>query len=157
FAGFPPIGCEGAAEIYGFFRSTFGWKQLYGFQFGGWLSNISWKVGGDANTENNAAAPSKRDVVAGLQFDFDLPFGLHFAVSPLYYQEKNHNGFVNYPTSGVTYFKPDWRVEALLSVPIGPKGTPLSFTSLFAMQGPKGAGAPVLPATKTETFILQKL
>jgi hypothetical protein len=155
-------GCEGATEIYAFFRSTLGWKQLWGFQGYGWLSNISFKVGGDYNTENNAASPAKRDVVAGLQFDFDLPFGIHFAVSPLAYWEKNHNGFVTNPTSGVRYFETTYRVESLLSVPLGPKGTPWSFTSLFAIQGPKGTGLPqpnVPPTfeTKTEVFTQQKI
>jgi hypothetical protein len=154
-------GCEGATEIYAFFRSTFGWKQIFGFQPYGWLSNISFKVGGDYNTENNAASPAKRDVVAGLQFDFDLPFGIHLGVSPLAYFEKNHNGFVTNPTSGVRYFQTTYRVESLLSVPLGPKGTPFSFTSLFAIQGPKGTGlgAPVPPSfeTKTEVFTQQKL
>ena len=159
--GLANAGCEGATEIYGFFRSTLGWKQLWGFQGYGWLSNISFKVGGDYNTENNAASPAKRDVVAGLQFDFDLPFGIHLAVSPLAYFEKNHNAFITTPTSGVRYFETTYRVESLLSVPLGPKGTPFSFTSLFAIQGPKGTGVSVTvpPSfeTKTEVFTQQKI
>jgi len=157
-AGSPASGCEGATEIYGFFRSTLGWKQLFGLQFGGGpLTNISFKWGGDANSENNATAPAKKDLVAGLQFDFDLPFGANLYFSPLYYQEKNHNGFITNPTSGVTYFDPTWRVEYLFTVPLGPKGTPLTFASLGGINGPKGPGAPGQPQTKTEVFLLQKL
>src|SRR5882757_6691497 len=60
--GGPATGCEGATE-------------LYGIQFGTFLTNISWKFGGDANSENNSVGPAKRDVVVGLQFDFALPWG----------------------------------------------------------------------------------
>ena len=48
----------------------------------------------DANTENNFLAPAKRDVVAGLQFEFDLPYKGYFNVAPLVYWEfSNHNAF----------------------------------------------------------------
>jgi hypothetical protein len=57
--------CEGATEIYGLFRSTFGWNELFNTkQFTmGPLHNISFEVGMDANTENNYLSPAKRDVV----------------------------------------------------------------------------------------------
>ncbi len=51
------------------------------------LHNISFEVGMDANTENNFLAPAKRDVVAGLQFAFDLPYKGYFNVAPLVYWE----------------------------------------------------------------------
>ncbi len=58
------------------------------------LHNISFEVGMDANTENNFLAPAKRDVVAGLQFAFDLPYKGYFNVAPLVYWEfLNHNAF----------------------------------------------------------------
>jgi hypothetical protein len=47
--GFPARGCEGTTEIYGFFRSTLGFKELFGWRFGNFLTNISFKVGGDGN------------------------------------------------------------------------------------------------------------
>src|SRR5215831_14826342 len=50
--GLAAAGCEGATEIYGFFRSTLGWKQLWGFQGYGWLSNISFLFNDTATTEN---------------------------------------------------------------------------------------------------------
>ena len=169
--GYPAIGCEGTTEIYGFFRSTLGWKELYGLRFGSFLTNISFKIGGDANSVNNANAAAKKDVVAGLQFNFALPFGATFNVSPLAYFEKNHSGFITVnsalatagPTSGTVSFNPTYRVETALNVPLGPKGTPLSFSSLFAIQGPKG----ICPAgdcnpfvgvpTKTEIYTQQVL
>src|ERR1700745_921339 len=97
-AGFATVSaaCEGATEIYGLFRSTFGWNELFGtkaFTMGP-LHNISFEVGMDANTENNYLSPAKRDVVAGLQFQFDLPYKGFFNVAPLVYWEfYNHNGF----------------------------------------------------------------
>src|ERR1700730_609943 len=120
-AGFPARGCEGTTEIYGFFRSTLGWKEMFGLRFGNFLTNISFKVGGDGNSVNNANAAAKKDVVAGLQFNFALPFGATFNVSPLYYSEKNHSSFVTFPSSGTVYFNGTYRVETSLNVPLGPK------------------------------------
>jgi hypothetical protein len=154
--GGPTSGCEGATEVYGFFRSTLGWKQLYGIQFGTFLTNISYKFGGDANTENNSVGPAKRDVVVGLQFDFALPWGATADISGLYYNEKNHNAFITLPTSGVTHFS-TWRVEAGFRTPLGPKGTPWSFSSIAGINGPKGTGAPLQPSTKTESFFTNKV
>ena len=58
------------------------------------LRNVSFEVGMDANTENNFLAPAKRDVVAGLQFAFDLPYKGYVNIAPLMYWEfSNHNSF----------------------------------------------------------------
>jgi hypothetical protein len=121
-----PTSCAGATEIYGFFRSTFGWNEIFGtkaFTMGP-LRNISFEVGMDANTENNFVAPAKRDVVAGLQFQFDLPYKGFFNLAPLMYWEfSNHNSFaecglfgpgipgVTCLVGGVTHFNPTWAVE----------------------------------------------
>ena len=88
--------CAGATEIYGLFRSTFGWNEIFNtkaFSMGP-LHNVSFEVGMDGNTENNFLAPAKRDAVAGLQFAFDLPYKGYFNVAPLAYWEfSNHNAF----------------------------------------------------------------
>src|SRR5216684_8917800 len=76
--------CEGATEIYGLFRSTFGFNEIFNtkaFTMGP-LHNVSFEVGMDANSENNFLAPAKRDFVAGLQFAFDLPYKGYFTVAP---------------------------------------------------------------------------
>jgi hypothetical protein len=80
----------------------------------------------DANTENNYLAPAKRDVVAGLQFAFDLPYKGYINVAPLlYYEFSNHNAFLQCGTvfpvgqvagvscspDGNTSYKPTWAVE----------------------------------------------
>jgi len=160
-AGFPARGCEGTTEIYGFFRSTLGFKELFGWRFGNFLTNISFKVGGDANSVNNANAAAKKDVVAGIQFNFALPWGATFNVAPLYYTEKNHGSFITSDASKVDYFTA-WRVEGALNVPLGPKGTPLSFGSLFGINGPKGECPPgeclvTAVPTKTEIFTQQSI
>src|SRR5436305_422846 len=91
-----PADCAGATEIYGLFRSTFGWNEIFNtkaFSIGP-LHNISFEVGMDANTENRFFGAAKRDVVGGLQFQFDLPYKGYFNVAPLVYWEfLNHNAF----------------------------------------------------------------
>ena len=129
-----PTSCAGATEIYGFFRSTFGWNEIFGtkaFTMGP-LRNISFEVGMDANTENNFVAPAKRDVVAGLQFQFDLPYKGFFNLAPLMYWEfSNHNSFaecglfgpgipgVTCLVGGVTHFNPTWAVETNYYMDLG--------------------------------------
>lgn len=123
--------CAGATEFYGLFRSTFGWNELFNtkaFSMGP-LHNVSFEVGMDAETENNYLAPAKRDVVAGLQFAFDLPYKGYFNVAPLmYYEFYNQNAFtqcgggfagtIPYPAAGANCladgnrsFDPTWAVE----------------------------------------------
>ncbi|MHC2331014.1 hypothetical protein [Bradyrhizobium sp. USDA 4454] len=129
-----PAACAGATEIYGLFRSTFGWNQIFNtkaFSMGP-LNNISFEVGMDANTENNFLAPAKRDVVAGLQFEFNLPYKGYINVAPLmYYEFANHNAFdqcglfgpgvagVTCLTDGNTKFKPTWAVEVNYYMDLG--------------------------------------
>jgi len=137
-AGFATVSaaCEGATEIYGLFRSTFGWNELFGtkaFTMGP-LHNISFEVGMDANTENNYLSPAKRDFVAGLQFQFDLPYKGFFNVAPLVYWEfSSHNAFSqcgagwtvsNIPgftclADGNPSFKPTWAVETNYYMDLG--------------------------------------
>ena len=87
----------------------------------------------DANTENNYLAPAKRDVVAGLQFAFDLPYKGYFNVAPLmYYEFSNHNAFlqcgggfagatpgVTCSPDGNTSFKPTWAIETNYYMDLG--------------------------------------
>src|SRR5713226_3952180 len=57
--------CAGASEIYGLFRSTFGWNEIFNtkaFSIGP-LHNISFEVEMAANTENRFFGAAKRDVV----------------------------------------------------------------------------------------------
>jgi hypothetical protein len=151
-----PANCAGATEIYGLFRSTFGWNEIFNtkaFSLGP-LHNISFEVGADANSENNYLAPAKRDFVAGLQFAFDLPYKGYFNVAPLAYKEINHNAFdqcgsafagptpgLNCIVDGNTDFKTTWAVETNYYMDLGFLPESMQFFSISgraAWYGPKG-------------------
>jgi len=158
-AGFAttPADGAGATEIYGLFRSTFGFNQIFGtkaFSIGP-LHDVSFEVGMDANTENSYLAPAKRDVVAGLQFAFDLPYKGYFNVAPLvYYEFSNHNSFLqcgagwnpNVPgvtcsPDGNTSYKPTWAVETNYYMDLGFMPENMQFFSIsgrIAWYGTKG-------------------
>src|SRR5205085_5686829 len=159
-----PADCAGATEIYGLFRSTFGWNEIFNtkaFSMGP-LHNISFEVGMDANTENNYLAPAKRDVVAGLQFAFDLPYKGYFNVAPLmYYEFYNRNAFAQCgsgfagPTPGVSCladgertFKPTWAIETNYYMDLGFLPENMQFWSVSGRAGwygKKGTEANPLP------------
>jgi hypothetical protein len=151
-----PANCAGATEIYGLFRSTFGWNEIFNthaFTMGP-LHNISFEVGMDANAENNYLAPAKRDFVAGLQFAFDLPYKGYFNVAPLAYKEINHNAFnqcgggfagaipgVSCSVDGNTDFKTTWAVETNYYMDLGflpPSMQYFAISGRAAWYGPKG-------------------
>src|SRR6266478_5051346 len=159
-----PAFCEGATEIYGLFRSTFGWNEIFNtkaFTMGP-LHNISFEVGMDANTENRFFGAAKRDVVGGLQFAFDLPYKGYFNVAPLVYWEfLNHNSFAQCnsgfsgPIPGVsclfdgnTSFKPTWAVETNYYMDLGflpPYLDYFSISGRLAWYGRKGTDTQPLP------------
>src|SRR5713226_7266101 len=156
--------CAGATEIYGLFRSTFGWNEIFNtkaFSVGP-LHNISFEVGMDANTENRFFGAAKRDVVGGLQFAFDLPYKGYFNVAPLVYWEfLNHNSFAQCnsgftgPTPGVTClvdgntnYKPTWAVETNYYMDLGFLPENMQFFSISgraAWYGKKGTENNPLP------------
>jgi hypothetical protein len=157
FVGGTPANCAGATEIYGLFRSTFGWNEIFNtkaFSIGP-LHNISFEVGMDANTENNYLGPAKRDFVAGLQFAFDLPYKGYFNVAPLAYKEINHNAFdqcgspyaagivpgVSCISDGNTNYPVTWAVETNYYMDLGFLPESVQFFSISgraAWYGKKG-------------------
>jgi hypothetical protein len=163
-ATFAPASCAGASEIYGLFRSTFGWNEIFNthaFTMGP-LHNISFEVGMDANTENRFFGAAKRDVVGGLQFAFDLPYKGYFNVAPLVYWEfLNHNSFAQCnsgftgPIPGVgclvdgnTSFKPTWAVETNYYMDLGFLPENMQYFSISgraAWYGRKGTDTEPLP------------
>ncbi|MGJ5201901.1 hypothetical protein [Bradyrhizobium sp. HKCCYLR20261] len=158
---FTPATCAGATEIYGLFRSTFGWNQIFNtkaFTVGP-LQNISFEVGMDANTENRYFGAAKRDVVAGLQFAFNLPYKGYFNVAPLMYWEfANHNSFTQCGAGwsnpcivdGNTKFKPTWAVETNYYMDLGFLPESMQFFSISGRAGwygKKGTDAEPLPAS----------
>lgn len=160
-------GCAGASEIYGLIRSTFGFNEIFGtkaFSYGP-LRNISLEVGADANTENRYFGAAKRDVVAGLQFAFDLPYKGFFNVAPLYYKEINHNGFaqcgfgipgVTCLVDGNTEFRGTWAVEINYYMDLGFLPPSLSYFAISGragFYGPKGGDTSPLASVPTKTEI----
>ena len=146
----PGPGCVGSTEIYGLFRSTLGFNELFGtkaFSMGP-LLDVSFEIGADANTQNNFVAPAKRDIVAGLEFTFALPYKGHFNFSPLFYKEWNHNAFLTPPfttggpISGDDSFDPTWDIEMNYAMDLGflPETFPLTFSGYANIHGPKGRG-----------------
>jgi hypothetical protein len=165
-----PADCAGATEIYGLFRSTFGFNEIFNtkaFSVGP-LHNVSFEVGMDANTENNFLAPAKRDVVAGLQFAFDLPYKGYFNVAPLVYWEfSNHNAFnqcglfgpgvpgVTCLADGNTKYKPTWAVETNYYMDLGflpPSVQYFSISGRAAWYGKKGDQNEPLPGLGVGVF-----
>jgi len=168
----PFADCAGASEIYGLFRSTFGWNEIFNTKMFsvGPLHNISFEVGSDANSENNFLAPAKRDWVAGLQFAFDLPYKGYFNVAPLAYKEINHNSFnqcgtvfagtipgLNCHADGNTDFHTTWAIETNYYMDLGflpPNWQFWSISGRAAWYGPKGDanGLPAVSAANIVAF-----
>ncbi|MDB5620186.1 hypothetical protein [Tardiphaga sp.] len=141
--------CAGATEIYGLIRSTFGLNEIFStkaFTYG-YLRNVSLEIGADANSENTFLAPAKRDVVAGLQFAFDLPYKGFLNVAPLYYKEINHNAFiqcglfgpgtagVTCSSDGNTEYKGTWAVEVNYYMDLGFLPANMQYFSLSGRAG----------------------
>ena len=146
-----------------------GWNEIFNthaFAIGP-LHGVSFEAGTDATTKDNFQAPGRRDVVAGLQFAFTLPYKGYFNLAPLFYQEWNHNSFLTpaftapYPgiPGGSTHYNPTWAVEINDYMDLGflPPGLQyFAVSGRAGFYGPKGTGAApgvVAPyyQTKTET------
>jgi hypothetical protein len=119
----------------------------------GFLHNISFEIGADAEAENSFLAPAKRDFVAGLQFAFDLPYKGYINVAPLAYKEINHNSFdqcglfgpgvpgVTCIADGNTNFKTTWAVEINYYMDLGfmpPEFQYFAISGRAGFYGPKG-------------------
>jgi hypothetical protein len=156
--------CTGASEIYGLFRSAFGFNEIFNTKAFSWgpLHDVSFEVGMDANTENRYYGAAKRDVVAGLEFAFDLPYKGYFNVSPLlYYEFANHDSFsqcgagwspnipgVTCNLTGNTSYKPTWAIETTYYMDLGFLPENMQYFSIsgrLAWYGPKGSDVAPLP------------
>jgi hypothetical protein len=136
----------------------------------GWLHNISFYVGSDANADNTYLGAAKRDWVAGLQFAFDLPYKGFFNVSPVAYKEINHNAFNQCGTAfagtipgltcnadGNTDFRTTWAIETIYYMDLGflPDNWQVwSISGRAAWYGPKGDanGLPFVSAANIALF-----
>jgi hypothetical protein len=130
-------GTQGAMEFYGVYRGTFSFNALShskAFTFGP-VKDLSFSFGGDWNTENNAFAPEKKDVVAGLKVNFDVPGFLGIAVHA--YKEWNHNALPGTIISNVE-FNTVPEIEVTYMQPLNFTGLPLKFTGFTNVVTPKG-------------------
>jgi hypothetical protein len=167
-----PANCEGASEIYGSFRSTFGWNEIFGTKAftTGPLHNISFEVGLDGQADNHYLAAAKRAVVAGLQLQFDLPYKGYFNLAPLMYWNfagrnaftqcgNGFSGAVAFPAPGATClidgnrsYDPTWAVETNYYMDLGFLPESMQFWSISgraAWYGKKGNENNPLPGTST--------
>ncbi len=138
-------------EIYGFFRSTFGFNEVFGtkaFSMGP-LTNVSLMVGADLNTDNTFLASAKRSIEAGLQFSFATPYKGFLNLTPTIYKEWQHDGFAvafgaGTNPSGNVSFNTTWGFEYLWVQPLAflPPSIPLTFKAFGTVHGAKGCGEP---------------
>lgn len=134
---------QGAFEVYGLYRGTLGFNELFdtkAFKIGP-VKDVAFYFGGDVNTKNTAFAPQKRNVVAGLQVQFDVPGYFNVAVN--YYKEWNHNGIIpliGFPagTAENVDFKGTAEIEVQYMQPLGFTGIPLRFSGFTNVVFPKG-------------------
>jgi len=143
-------GCAGFTEIYGLFRSTFGWNQIFNtkaFAVGP-MTNIEFVVGADLNTDNTTLGSAKRSIQGGLQLDFATPYKGFLNVGAFAYHEWQNDGFAangagnNLNPSGKVDFNTTWALEMLYVQPLGFQPLPLTFKSFAVIHGPKGCGEP---------------
>jgi nucleoside-specific outer membrane channel protein Tsx len=163
----PPGGIgDGAFEVYALYRGTLGFNEIFGtkaFTFGP-VKDLAFYFGGDANTKNTAFAPQKRDIVAGLQVQFNVPGYFNVAIN--YYKEWNHNGIVpqlqaiGVPCPGACAENVDFKGTAEFEIqymhPLAFTGLPLrfsGFTNIVLPKGNDGFGN----ATKTELLTDNRL
>lgn len=160
----PNTGCSGFTEIYGIWRSTFGWNQLFNtktFSIGP-LTNIEFLVGADLNTDNTNLGSAKRTIEAGLQFDFAAPYKGFFNLGVVAYKEWQHDGIaasLGTNPGGSVDFRTTWGVEINYVQPLGflPTWLPLTYKALVTIRGPKGAGEPGAAPRTTEYYTQQLL
>ena len=138
-------GTEGYTEIYGFFRSTFGFNEVFGtkaFSYGP-LTNVSLMVGADLNTDNTGLGSAKRSIEAGIQFSFATPYKGFLNLTPTIYKEWQHDGFAAgtiFNPSGKVEFNTTWGFEYLWVQPLAFMPLPLTFKAFGTVHGPKGIG-----------------
>jgi hypothetical protein len=156
-------GCQPYTEIYGFFRSTFGWNEIFNtkaFAVGP-LQDISFMVGADLNTDNTTLGSAKRSIEGGIRFSFSGPYGGLINLTPNAYHEWQHDGFAaTFGTnpSGNVEFDTTWGFEYLWVMPLGflPPSIPLTFTAFGTIHGPKGSGEGTAEPPRTTEYYTQE-
>jgi hypothetical protein len=159
--------CPGFAEIYGLYRSTIGWNQLFNTKMfsAGPLTNIEFAWGSDVNVDNTTLGSNKRTIQGGLQFDFMAPYKGFFNIAVFAYHEWQHDGFGVTAPFGFGYnpteqveFNTTWKIEYFYNQPLGfISWLPLTFKANGVIVGPKGAGEPGVAQRSTEYHLWETL
>ncbi len=136
----------GSTELYGVYRGQLSPDKMWGLntKFGP-ISAVNIEFGGDAETENTAFAPSKRLIVFGPNFHFDLnpgflTMGVHVS------KEWNNNGIAGQlAAEGVpgnfhspVSFAAAPEFEFVWLYPLTFTNLPLDFRGFMNIVGPKG-------------------
>jgi hypothetical protein len=156
-------GTQGYTEVYGFFRSTFGFNEIFNtnaFAIGP-LTDVSLMVGADLNVDNSKLSAEKRSIEAGIQFSFMAPYKGYINLSPTIYKEWNHDGFAaaaGTNPSGNVDFNTTWGFEWLYVQPLAflPSWIPLTYKFFGTIHGPKGSGEGTAEAPRTTEYYLQQ-
>lgn len=135
-----PTGSQGkhgnqAVELYGLYRGDLSLNSAFGtkaFTLNPLLRDVSLQIGFDANTKNNEFASSKKLLVFGPNFQFNVPGFLNIALHVA--REWNNNGIVDKPVNFDTTFE----AEAVWAIPLAFTGLPLKFQGFFNVVAPKG-------------------
>lgn len=146
---FPPGAsrCSGYSEVYGLYRGTLGWNQLFNTKAFAVnpLTNMEFAYGADLNWDNTTLASRKRSIQAGLQFDFATPYKGFFNTGIYAYKEWQNDGFAStFPfqpipnPSGDVNFNTTWAVEINYTQPLG--SSPFKYKLLVSIHGPRGCG-----------------
>ncbi len=164
--GFPnaDTGCPGYSELYGLWRGTLGWNQLFDTKaFGaGPLNNVAFLMGVDLNADNTTLWSRKRSIEAGLQFEFEAPYNGFLNAGFVAYKEWQHDGVASSlgtNPGGNVSFNTTWGIELNYVQPLGflPSSIPLTYKALVSIHGPKGAGEPNAPSRIAEYYMQQTL
>ena len=125
---------RGATEVYALWRGDFNNQKLFGqgVSVPGFIRDVTFQIGADANTKNTAFAPEKKDIVFGPNIHFDIPGFFNVAVH--YYQEWNYNGIVGKSVN----FNPTAEFELVYLYPLSFTGLPLRFQGFTNFVLPKG-------------------
>ncbi|HXT78694.1 MAG TPA: hypothetical protein VN702_03950 [Acetobacteraceae bacterium] len=160
----PNTGCPGYTEWYGLVRSTLAWNKIFSTQtFNiGPLTDVSFLVGADLNTDNTTLQSRKRSIEGGIQFSLATPYEGFLNAGFVAYKEWQNDQIaatLGTNPSGNVNFDTTWGIEIQYNQPLGflPKNIPLTYNALITLHGPKGAGEPGAPPRVMETYLQQTL
>lgn len=130
-----------AQEIYFVARETLSSAKIFGFTYGGIISDVGLTLGTDLSYKNDAFNARVRKFVVGPTISFNVPGFAQIGVQA--YFEHNNNRFAKLagpPFDPSVDFDPTWRVDGAWGIPFE-IGLPFMFKGFFALTGEKGDDA----------------